>query len=629
MGQGGKPHPVTLDQSILMMIVTAASKSIPGPLAHTRTRVPLQEPPWHGWPPHIISAADASLRLKDLGVDGVLHRLNRALGRRREIRMSDPGVKKLLTSFVESPENYDFGYFYGRVRHLWLGIDQPWRFSTGGSHAGRSRSFYSSAGRTLFKKNEFMDDVSARYTRLVDAGYAISRARDASISNDSIRKARSIQEPVVRDLIDRHSWTRRLWDLRAHRVVPYHFSLHWKNSAASRCPSSGFVAARPYAVSHSWTAAMTEGSSIDTAVNGHGWPVPLPAGVTLEAVRNELLHLGAEYAWLDVVCLRQLGGPAAGEALRAKEWAVDIPTIGAIYQGAKRIVRYYNGLGLAFDRGGWRGERHWLRRVWTIQEVRKGSIPAGLHTGIQFREDLLEQRSEEDGQPLRHYLQPVRDLERRLDIFTRLDEVHDLLRLIKELRDRFSTKPLDKVAAFGALLPISSIPLYEEGVDLERAWDRLLRRMPGKIAGQFLWHFRTPGTGEYKWRPSWKQLMSDDIDIVAHLWFPGHPQVLANNYARQSRCRLFLGDAQLTWGCFSSAEHAREGKVKRAKTEQLYSSGTASMAWSSTMSWCAGRFRFPQRRLDMRRSPSSMLTVLTVRYCEPSGTEETYSSCNQ
>ena len=55
-------------------------------------------------------------------------------------------------------------------------------------------------------------------------------------------------------------------------------------------------------VSHSWTEDM---SPMDSPVNAHEWPIPLPHGVTLEVVHNELLNLGAQYVWLNVVCLRQ------------------------------------------------------------------------------------------------------------------------------------------------------------------------------------------------------------------------------------------------------------------------------------------------------------------------------------
>ncbi|KAK0452124.1 uncharacterized protein EV420DRAFT_1701555 [Desarmillaria tabescens] len=83
----------------------------------------------------------------------------------------------------------------------------------------------------------------------------------------------------------------RLWDLYSNRVVPW------------------------------WVA-------IWSSVNGLAWPVPLPKDVDLRLLRIELLNLGAEYVWLDVLCLRQADGP--NEDLRAKEWELDVPAIGNV-----------------------------------------------------------------------------------------------------------------------------------------------------------------------------------------------------------------------------------------------------------------------------------------------------------
>ena len=42
---------------------------------------------------------------------------------------------------------------------------------------------------------------------------------------------------------------------------------------------------------------------LTTAVNQEQHPVPIPEGVTLDAVRDELLGLGAQFCWLDILCL--------------------------------------------------------------------------------------------------------------------------------------------------------------------------------------------------------------------------------------------------------------------------------------------------------------------------------------
>ncbi len=47
-------------------------------------------------------------------------------------------------------------------------------------------------------------------------------------------------------------------------------------------------------------------------------PVPMPKDANLDLIRIEMLNHGAEYTWLDVLCLWQEGGK--NEHLRMDEW---------------------------------------------------------------------------------------------------------------------------------------------------------------------------------------------------------------------------------------------------------------------------------------------------------------------
>ena len=89
-----------------------------------------------------------------------------------------------------------------------------------------------------------------------------------------------------------------------------------------------------------------------TRVNRGEWPVPLPVGVSLNQVRQELLRFGGRYIWLDILCLRQSYPEGFGsskqitvekiqklEQTRQQEWKLDVPTIGNVYQIATNIVR--------------------------------------------------------------------------------------------------------------------------------------------------------------------------------------------------------------------------------------------------------------------------------------------------
>ncbi|KAF8417281.1 hypothetical protein EV426DRAFT_623803 [Tirmania nivea] len=109
---------------------------------------------------------------------------------------------------------------------------------------------------------------------------------------------------------------RRLWDLYAGRVV------HTVNLIHSRCKDCGdddkpSLTVDFWAISHSWTNDM---SAVYSPVNQYSWKVPLPEGITLEHIRQEVLgfskpedQIGVEYCWLDLICLRQKG-PAAEQA---------------------------------------------------------------------------------------------------------------------------------------------------------------------------------------------------------------------------------------------------------------------------------------------------------------------------
>ena len=127
------------------------------------------------------------------------------------------------------------------------------------------------------------------------------------------------------------------------------------------------------AISHSWTNDMQLWM---TPINHYQWSVPLPNGITFEKIRWEALHAGAQYCWLDVLCLRQRtteyvdGVPRlVNELQRGEEWSIDIPTIGNIYRQASMVQRYLNGLGRELKLTGWDDPRYWTRRAWTLQET--------------------------------------------------------------------------------------------------------------------------------------------------------------------------------------------------------------------------------------------------------------------
>ncbi|TFK48271.1 hypothetical protein OE88DRAFT_1664758 [Heliocybe sulcata] len=474
-------------------------------LTATHTVIPLQAPPLKGWPSHILSDEQASQKCRSLGQKRMLAILNKALG--TSVAMS-PEIGAWLKSFVESSD--DFGTAYARTRKMFKNLDNNTYFRYYPSSPTSSELLskiiheptWGHIGNYIDNKINDTDDQRGKIFDQIKSGID-------QVYSDLQYHHQNYESKGHTALEDDHIsgglgklWVRRLWDLWANRVVPYSFT---KEHSHDDYPPKYF------AISHSWTDTMSESAGIDTPVNGSQWPVPFPDGASIEAVRNELLNLGAEYVWLDVLCLRQYGA-SRNENQRRAEWKLDIPMIGSIYSHATKVVRYYNGLGVAFRRWGWDDKRHWSQRAWTMQEIKEESISGGLPEGVQ---DPLKEKSV-DGILFSDHLERTLDLERRLrgKAEASFCPINEMLLLVKETRLRFSTKEIDKIGAFGSLLKLKYVPIYDEDMGEEEAWTRLVKNMDPEVRRALLWHFSSPGTGEFAWRPSWWQLMHQDFSTA-------------------------------------------------------------------------------------------------------------------
>ena len=332
---------------------------------------------------------------------------------------------------------------------------------------------------------------------------------------------------------------RHIWDLKSNRVVDFRM-LHAAQSTIETKPTF-------WAVSHSWTSDM---SPVWTRINQYQWPVPLPKGITLDYVRSELLGLGAEYVWIDVVCLRQqinvhddlerlrqeewkldiptignivydLGRPSREEwkldvptidnimyhleKLRREEWKLDVPTIGNIYRAATNIVRYFNGLGVPFSNNGWDDPRHWLQRAWTLQEIANenttinGGIPQAL--GHVF----LNSQGEFSGKvvKLRSAIRPVIKLAAQVGSALGC-EVYELVR---EMIRRHASHPLDKLSGLFYLLGTTNLPCYDDKMTSEDIWRQCFHLLPSERKAEILFDFPYRGT-DNQWFPTWAQMLS-------------------------------------------------------------------------------------------------------------------------
>ncbi|KAK0497865.1 hypothetical protein EDD18DRAFT_1159841, partial [Armillaria luteobubalina] len=275
---------------------------------------------------------------------------------------------------------------------------------------------------------------------------------------------------------------RRVWDLYANRVVPYWVALveDWM------------------AISHSWVN-MNERLDVMSPINGYEWPVPIPNDANLNLIRIETLNFGAEYAWLDVLCLRQ--EHVIREDLRKEEWKLDVPTIGYAYDAhigmRAQVICYLSGLGRPMNfKGVFEGDRSWFNRAWTLQEVPGGSEPliAG-HTGDdRFMEEEIQTR-----------------VHRQLQLLSEMRLSRVTFNMLLQMQSRVSTKSLDKVAALVYPFSTGSIPIYDAAQSEEDAWSVPVDAMPSPSRADLFFYYPRPGDRNKSWRPSWKQAMAHTI----------------------------------------------------------------------------------------------------------------------
>ncbi|KAK0506458.1 hypothetical protein EDD18DRAFT_1240952, partial [Armillaria luteobubalina] len=327
-----------------------------------------------------------------------------------------------------------------------------------------------------------------------DFGTAYGRLRSAWDCDD-IQKELLEREAKDRELrrkavagsriVDSDVDPRRVWDLYSNRVVPWWCcELHYR--------------LRP--ISHSW---VDEEDRVDvwTPINGREWPVPIPKGASLDLIRIEMLNLRVEYTWLDVLCLRQRGGPR--KDLRVEEWKLDVPTIGAIYH-SEHVVWYLSGLGLplSLKEGDLESDRCWFRRAWTVQEIgRTRTIAGDTPDGPLHAKPIDDAGNYED--------EILTKLHRQLKSVEIIS--NNIYGALSAMQDRISTYPIDRVAGLAFSLGTHSIPAYYENQSLEDAWTALIKEMSVFYRGIVLFTYPEPGIGCKKWRPSWKQVMERSL----------------------------------------------------------------------------------------------------------------------
>ena len=294
---------------------------------------------------------------------------------------------------------------------------------------------------------------------------------------------------------------RRVWDLYSNRVIPYHALLSFD------------IPENVWGVSHAWVRPADR-VNIWTSTNGSQWPVPLPNGVNLENVRIELLNLGAEYVFLDVLCLRQCG-VASMKAQRREEWKTDIAAVGHLYRHHpyQTTVVYFNGLGRPFDihRDLLDSPMHWFNRAWTLQETVLNWLPGGLHASLSTR----------DHGP--HFTMRMQDAQSALGVLSsKQPNLADVVSAMQRRPGFVHKKPYDRVAALAYILPYPTRLMYDEGwKKAENAWSALVESMSPEDRLTLLLFPRA------EWIPFRPEKQSNADNARAPLWRPRWAQVMA------------------------------------------------------------------------------------------------------
>ncbi len=370
----------------------------------------------------VIPSALANTPCADLGVFGFVENLNAALGASYTADEVHPVLNSIL-DFYEG-QNNDFGTAYAHFHGVWGNI-------------------------VAFDLRGLRDDEE----------------KDREMRQNAFGDGRITESKVP---------PRRVWDLEANRVVPYWMARKHKDG-------SRYI----WGISHAWMDDK-ERVNVMTPINGYEWPVPVPKDANLDLIRIEMLNLGAEYAWLDVLCLRQPGG--RGDHLRKEEWKLDVPAIGHVYYDYEgHVVCYFHGLGRPlswppdFD-----SDRSWFRRARTLQEagVTGQPIKFGGETGDESLSGTFSEQLES------------------------LDGLCIVDNALSQMQRRVSTNPMDRVAGLAYLLWTKYIPTYDEEQSEESAWVALVNAMEDGSRQKLLLCYPEPGNGSKCWRASWEQVMN-------------------------------------------------------------------------------------------------------------------------
>ena len=304
---------------------------------------------------------------------------------------------------------------------------------------------------------------------------------------------------------------RRIWDLYANRVLPYH-------ALAPNPLGDKFIPNNVWAVSHVWKPA-NQRKTVHSPINRNSWGIPMPARANLNELRNELLTVGAEYIWLDVLCMRLYDrAHLDSNDLRKKEWKLDLPTIGYIFQedSDRPVVVYFNGLGIPFHDGPVDPDdsSHWLNRGWSLQEFPCRIIPGGLSTkvnAIDLRTFAPNETTASPSWASHQFLEALMAAWPQQIAYPFAEEEITLERAIIHANSRNYTYPIDKAVSLAYLLRCPVIPNMTPSHDADpnEYWKLLVQSISGRMRTELLFsYFPSMSPERTSWYPSWEQVVA-------------------------------------------------------------------------------------------------------------------------
>jgi len=499
--------------------------------------------------PEDLRPGEADRCCSEMGCEQVVSKLNSRFHRPYnsslcpEFSMHNPFVRESLMLCMWL--RLDFGTVYARFRACVLAEDAG--ICTAGRTCTERRLFFGNCINSISSKSAIAGGRKLQVPCLFsDLDPRFDPNNGTLLQHVSSQTHNPILEPQDRIgrpreyLTSAEIWRppRRIWDLAAHRVIPAEALQAQCPRIRQGCkfcrqkpsPGPGKLITEFWAISHSWVAANRR-QGISAKTNGYQWKIPMPVGVTLEFIAMEVKTLIASrpcrgrswsfYCWLDLLCIRQQspGGPSELEQLRESEWSFDVPTIGSIYRAAVGTVRYFNGLGKPFTASGWDDERHWLKRAWTLQEIKPE--PKTLNGGLsaRFSGNSNSARNVNQDIPLNTmgYVAHHREKRRLRDVLKPLTKLAyeaevghcSIITLFQEMRHRYATTDRDKISGINYLLSPEYLPLYKIHEDANEAWRRSIHLLPRASCLELIFNFpfcSRGGPARASWAPSWAQI---------------------------------------------------------------------------------------------------------------------------